>query len=82
MKKIAFIIFFSQLSYATEVKDFNRALIEGVKKDIEADNDDAFKKKVPMRGPASVEAAHPSGVPKDEKRIEKMNIKQIGPSKW
>jgi len=65
---------------AKEVKDFNKILIQNVQKDIRNDNDQQFKSKPVSRGPASVEA-NENTIQEDQK-IDKMNIRQIGPNKW
>ena len=64
---------------ARQVEDFNKTLIDTVKKDIQKENVDAFKKKAePSRGPASVDV---NEIQEDQK-FDKMNNRQTGPSKW
>ncbi len=75
--------FLSLLALATDVKDFNRALLQDVKKEASDTTNEHYRKTAPIRGPASVggpekEAIHSA----EEKKIDKMNIKQLGPSKW
>jgi hypothetical protein len=79
--RLFFLLFIlsSSFIWAKDVKVFNQALIEEVRRDLEKD-DDQFKDKKPMRrgrGPASVE---PHWSPEHNPRLEKN--RQIGPSKW
>jgi hypothetical protein len=66
------------------VKEFNKALIEDVQKDIQQENDLDLKTKESItRTPASVEDAHDhrSEDIEEESRIDK-NGRQIGSKNW
>jgi hypothetical protein len=77
---ICILALFSISTFARDVKDFNKALINDVQKDINSDNDQALKSRS-FRGPASVvEDAHP--VEMEENKFEKQNIRQTGSQKW
>ena len=65
-------------TFAKEIKDFNKTLMEKVKQDIKNDNVDEFKTKATVgRGPASV---GPVQVDTPDTKLEK--VKQLGHSKW
>jgi hypothetical protein len=66
----------------TEVKDFNKVLLNGVQKDIKDEHNDRFRKV--GRGPASVEEdVQEDRIIDETKKIDKSNFRQIGgPSKW
>jgi hypothetical protein len=63
-----------------DVHQFHEKLFEGVKTDVEKQNDEAFKPRKASRGPASVAPAEPAVHP-EEKRINK-TIPQMGSNKW
>ncbi len=66
-----------------EVKRFNDALMQKVQHDINTQNDDQFRVKSTVgRGPASVESSPEGLYIQDDKKIDKMNQRQFGPSKW
>ena len=70
----------TSVALATDVKDFNQALMDDVKKDLATDNDQNFKKdNSPMRGPASVEVEE--AVAPENSKLEKKE-RQFGNSKW
>ena len=70
----------TSVALAKDVKDFNQALMDDVKKDLATDNDQNFKKdNSPMRGPASVEVEE--AVAPENSKLEKKEI-QFGNSKW
>ena len=74
----------STQSFAKSVKEFNKALIEDVKKDIQQENDLDLKTKESIsRSPASVEDARDdrSEEIEEESKIEK-NFRQIGSKNW
>jgi hypothetical protein len=74
----------STQSFAKSVKEFNKALIEDVKKDIQQENDLDLKTKESIsRSPASVEDARDdrSEEIEEESKIEK-NVRQIGSKNW
>ncbi len=75
------VIFISTLALADEIKDFNKVLLQGVRKDIKNENNDSFKRPA-ARGPASVQEADIEPHIEEDKKIDKMNIKQLGSSKW
>lgn len=76
---IAALALTSAVSFAKEVKDFNKVLIEGVQRDLKTDNAEELKvKSYPSRGPASV-AVEP--VQQEETKLDK-NHRQLGNSKW
>ena len=77
---ILIILNFTFSAFAKEVRDFNKVLIQNVQKDIRNNNDEQFKAKPVSRGPASVEANE--NTIQEDKKIDKMNIRQIGPNKW
>ncbi len=81
--KLALMMIFAlgtSMALAKDVKDFNKALMDGVKKDLATDNDQNFKKdNSPMRGPASVEVEE--AVAPENSKVEKKE-RQIGNSKW
>lgn len=82
--KFSFLLLASLISfstYAKDVKDFNKVLIDGVQRDIDTDNDQALKTKQ-MRGPASVIEDEYSSVLKEENKFEKKNLRQMGSEKW
>ena len=80
MKFIAIFIFaITHTAYGKEASNFNRVLLDEVKKEIS--NDDEYLKKTPQRGPASVA---PTKVPtpiQDTSKIDR-NVRQIGPDSW
>lgn len=78
---IAILAFLSLSTFARDVKDFNKALINDVQKDINTDNDQALKSRS-FRGPASVEedVSHP--IEQEDNKFEKRNIRQTGSQKW
>jgi hypothetical protein len=65
-------------SYAKDVKDLNKALLQDLTTDIQKD-DEKFRRN-PVRGPASVQDYK---IPKIEEpqKIDK-NVRQIGPNEW
>lgn len=66
-----------------EVKKFNDALMQKVQQDMNPHNEDQFRvKSVVGRGPASVESEPEGKYIQDDKKIDKMNQRQIGPNKW
>ena len=70
----------TSVALATDVKDFNQALMDDVKKDLATDNDQNLKiDNSPMRGPASVEVEE--AVAPENSKLEKKEI-QFGNSKW
>ena len=64
--------------YAKSTEEFNKTLLNEVRKEIKKD-DDSFKKPV-QRGPASV-GPNPNRVIVEPLDIDK-NVRQIGPNKW
>lgn len=79
---LAITLSFSISSFANDIKEFNYKLLEEVQRDIKKDPEGKFRKKDIIRGPASVQET-PSNAPiMEENRIDKMNIRQIGPNKW
>lgn len=82
--KVLFLGFALTLSlglFASDVSKFNDVLVKGVQKDLKDQNEDSFKSNKPMRAPASVES-HPADLPQDEKKQNKSNVKQLGPTNW
>jgi hypothetical protein len=81
--KLALMMIFAlgtSVAFAKDVKDFNKALMDGVKKDLATDNDQNLKKdNSPMRGPASVEVEE--AVAPENSKVEKKE-RQFGNSKW
>ena len=74
------ITFGTSLGFAKDAKDFNKALIDDVQKDLMTDNDQNLKSdNAPMRGPASVE--NQEAVIREDSKIEKKE-RQLGNSKW
>jgi len=74
----------SSMAFARNVNDFNKVLIDDVRKDITTDNDQALKKdkNAPMRGPASVEeTGNTKQIIHNETEIKK-NDRQLGNHKW
>ena len=70
----------TSVALAKDVKDFNQALMDDVKKDLATDNDQNLKKdNSPMRGPASVEVEE--AVAPENSKLEKKE-RQFGNSKW
>lgn len=61
---------------------FNSALLEGINKDVKDDVNDKFQKKPTSRAPASVESTIETDSGQEDQKFNKMNVKQIGPSKW
>ena len=85
MKTILFgLLLLSFSAGASEVKDFNKVLLQNVQKDIKNDNIHSFEKGSLRRGPASVteEEGQPDNVIKEVPKFDKMNNRQIGPNKW
>lgn len=79
---ICFLVLFSVMAQAKDVKDFNKVLIEDVQKDISTDNDQALKTRgSQMRGPASVDEVS-APVEQEDNKFEKRNIRQTGSQKW
>jgi hypothetical protein len=73
---------FSTNLLAKDVKDFNKVLIQNVQKDINNDNDFAFRKSE-GRKPASVEeSVVDERKIQEEKKIDRMNNRHFGPNKW
>ena len=72
---------FSLTSFARDVKDFNKVLIEDVQKDISSDNDQALRTRS-FRGPASVVEEASAPVQQEDNKFEKRNIRQTGSQKW
>ena len=84
--KLAFITFLLAMAshtYAKDVKDFNKVLIEGVQKEIKTENDQGLRTKQSIgRGPASVqETVVPDKDIKEESKMDK-NFRQIGSKNW
>ncbi len=81
--KLTFLIITGLMSFASfakDVKDFNKVLIETIQHDLQNDNDHSLKTKVtPMRGPASVEGV---GRESAGENFEKKNVRQTGMEKW
>lgn len=73
------IVFFTFGVSAKEIKDFNKRLMEDVRKDVRSDNDlDLKERKNPiMRGPASVA---PDWEHAEDSKIEK--VRELGPKRW
>ncbi|GEM_PF-7015441 len=68
-------------------KDFNKAMMEDVKEDLLKHDDTYHKYPTRARGPASVNEEDTKGKRLEDqmnqdKKIEKMNFKQIGPNNW
>ena len=78
---LSFLILGLNMAQAKEVRNFNKVLIENVQSDLKTQNDDQFKKKV-GRAPASIESEVNENRIKEDNKIDKMNIRQIGSSKW
>lgn len=77
------LLVFSQSTFAKGIKEFNYKLLEEVQKDIKKDPDTRFRKASTLnRGPASVPTQSSDGPIQEENKIDKMNIRQIGPNKW
>lgn len=73
----------SSIAWSKTTENFNRALNEDLKQDIQKD-DFKYKSRT-MRGPASAEPMEviPSSntdIPKEVQKIEK--VKQLGPNNW
>ena len=69
----------STMTFAKDVKDFNKVLIEDVQKDIETNNDQTLKtNNSPMRGPASVVEEENVPVIKEDLKINN----NLGNTKW
>lgn len=65
---------------AANVNDFNKALIDDVKKDIETDNDADLKvQESPKREPASVDTVDVE-IEQPEPKVDK--LRQLGTPKW
>lgn len=75
---IALTLVFSVTVFAKTPRDFNHAILQDVKTDIEKD-EEKFRQK-PSRGPASIQESQPLNVHEPEKI--KKNIRQIGPNEW
>ena len=78
------LITLSTQSFAKSVKEFNKALIEDVQKDIKKENDLDLKTRESItRSPASVEDAQDSRNEEieEESKIDK-NVRQIGSKNW
>lgn len=77
------LVFSTSMAFAKEVKDFNKALIQDVQKDLKTDNDQSMKaNNAPMRGPASVDTMESADqTAQENSKIEKKE-KQLGNSKW
>lgn len=69
----------STLAYSNEVKNFNKVLVESVKKDIRNDNAEELKATA-SRAPASVETEVENEI-QEESKIDK-NVRQLGTNKW
>lgn len=79
MKLILFTMLFLSLPVlAKSNQDFNKVLLEGVKKDIRKD-EDSYKKQA-VRAPASVEVEVVSQ-PEVPTKVDR-NVRQIGPNRW
>jgi hypothetical protein len=78
---IGILALISVSAFARDVKDFNKALIADVQKDINTDNDQALKSRT-SRGPASVVEDVSQPVEQEENKFEKRNIRQTGSQKW
>ncbi len=84
--KISYLTIALLLTFAawskTEVKDFNKVLLNAVEKDVKDEHNDKFRKV--GRGPASVEEdVQEDRFVDDTKKIDRSNFRQIGgPSKW
>lgn len=77
---ILVLVTFSAQVLAKDVKDFNKALIEDVKEDLNTENDFNLKSdKAPMRGPASVGGELEIEEPKT--KVETKD-RQLGTNKW
>jgi hypothetical protein len=69
----------STMTFAKDVKDFNKVLIEDVQKAIETNNDQTLKtNNSPMRGPASVVEEENVPVIKEDLKINN----NLGNTKW
>jgi hypothetical protein len=84
MKIISFIFALAcaTAAYAkTDVGDFNRAILEGIKAETKSDSD-SFR--VQSRAPASVEASPIDRIENQKKSLDKMekNYKQVGQPQW
>jgi hypothetical protein len=78
------LITLSTQSFAKSVKEFNKALIEDVQKDIKKENDLDLKTRESItRSPASVEDTQDSRYEEieEESKIDK-NVRQIGSKNW
>jgi hypothetical protein len=65
-----------------DVNEFNKALIEDVKRDLKTDNDQKLKSNnAPMRGPASVETEPEETVITEDSKTDKKD-RQFGANKW
>lgn len=73
------LIIIPSLTFAT---DFTKVMLEDVKLDYKK-HEDSYQKKT-IRGPASVsnDSNRLEDQMNQDKKIEKMNFKQIGPSRW
>lgn len=77
---IFFLVASSAQVLAKDVKDFNKALIQDVQKDINSQNDfDLKSDKAPMRGPASVGGE--LEIEKPKTKVESKD-RQLGADKW
>ena len=70
----------STTAMARNVNDFNKALMDDVKKDIATDNDQNLKSEN-SRAPASVVESEDSD-PVIEEDLEVNTAKQLGPKEW
>lgn len=75
---IIFTLFTSFSAFSRPVDDFNKALLQDVKTDVQK-NEDRFKQER-NRGPASVQE-NPERKIEEPQKIDK-NIRQIGPNRW
>jgi hypothetical protein len=79
LRFIFLLLLTSPLAFASGVQDFNKVLMEDVKKDIDKDNHHRLHHKKPLgRGPASV--APEKDIPQQEKKLDKQH--QLGTKSW
>jgi len=82
--KTLFAILTLSISFSALATDFNKVMLEDVRKDVKQ-NEDSYQKTSRTRGPASVQESESSRLEdqmNQEKKMEKMNFRQNLPSKW
>lgn len=74
-----FVLLIPIMSHAGKVENFSKELIESFDEQAIENEKLLEPKKEVKRGPASI---GPSEIITEEKKIDKMNIRQIGPNNW